>query len=207
MEIPRKDIDAVRNYLKKIEKSKYCHYRDVYTDIDDKNFQLSTKVDFKRVSIDANKNPHWQFDLIKASKEIIYENKSKTSSQYLIDTDGNVYRLSDHWGAIASCQWTLEGEGCLIASVFITGAWELGVANLSEFKIFRRKQERRRDIILNPKWVKNVKKIEVLKKKIKTLMCNPEFKTLSDDDKQYLRLHYGMFSKELKTCEYLLKTL
>ena len=45
----------------------------------------------------------------------------------------------------------MNGELCM--SLMVCGTWELGVANLKDFTVYRRRQEKRRDFILNPLWV------------------------------------------------------
>ena len=190
MRIPRKKISEMFEYVEEIQNSKYIHYRDVHSEIDTTNFQTSTKADFKRVKIDSDKNAHWQFNIIKDRENICYYFKSKTGSQYLIDNDNNLYRLSDHWGAVASCQWTLEGKGELRMSVMTSGPWELGVANLRDFEVFRRKQEKRRDFIVNPNWLNQVMVLEPLKETLQTLR-KEGFETRKAKDKELIGRSYG----------------
>jgi len=201
MNIPRKHINETVNFIKSLESLQYVHYRDLYKTIDHTNFQIATKIDYKRVPIDAGKNVHWQFNLIKDSNTIIYEYTSKMGSKYIITDTGDVYRLANHWGAVASCQWTLEGEGCLIPSVFITGEWELGTANLKDFVIFRCNHERRRDKVLNPDWINQIVKVEPLKKKLHTMLSKPEFKELPVEDKKLIGKSYGKLRDALKSIE------
>ena len=39
---------------------------------------------------------------------------------------GDIYRFSDHWGKVASCEWSLNDEP--------TEGWSIGVANIRSFK-------------------------------------------------------------------------
>ena len=39
---------------------------------------------------------------------------------------GDIYRFSDHWGKVASCEWSLNDEP--------TEGWSIGVANIQSFK-------------------------------------------------------------------------
>jgi hypothetical protein len=130
--------------------------------------------------------------------ETIYEYISPKGSKYIITPNGDVYRLSNHWGAVASCEWTLEGKGELCMSVFISGDWELGVANLSEFKIFRRKFDRNRDIIINPIWQEKIIKIEPVLKKLEKLKSEYIFDFLPDDDKRLIGSNVGYFTSIFK---------
>lgn len=191
MKILIKKILEMNEYLEKIQDTQYVHYRDLNKVIDTTNFQTSTKADFKRVKIDTDKNAHWQFNIIKEQPNIIYNFTSKTGSQYLIDTDNNLYRLSNHWGAVASCQWTLEGKGELRMSVFVCGEWKLGVANLKDFGIFRRKQEKRADFVQNPDWLNQVMVLTPMKEKLDKMRMSSKFKKLSDEDKELVGKSYG----------------
>jgi hypothetical protein len=174
------------------------HYRDLYTNIDKTNYQTSTKADFKRVKIPTGKDVHSYFSMISQQHNIISRYRSKTGSKYAIDEDGNVYRASNHWGAVASCQWTLEGEGQLCMSIFETGDWELGVANLRDFEVFRRAQEKRADFLLNPKWVEGIKAIIPTKEKLEAIKFSQQFEQLSPNDKELVGRNWGKFTAELK---------
>jgi hypothetical protein len=125
--------------------------------------------------------------------EVTYTYKSKSGSEYFSTKNGDMYRLSDHWGAAASCEWTLDGTGELRMSVMTNGPFQMGVANLKDFQIFRRKDDRRRDIRVNPEWKEKIKVIIPLCETLRHLMSNPEFKELVDTDKQFLGESYGKF--------------
>lgn len=188
--------------MNKLNAVKFIHYRDLYKNIDSTNFQICTKVDFKAIEQAENhKDIVETWNGLKHDCVLTYEYTSKTGSQYFIDNKDNVYRLSNHWGAVASCEWTREGQGQLMMSVFESGDWEIGVANLRDFKIFRRKQDRRVDIILNPKWVEKINTFIPLKDKLWELKNSPEFKNLPVEDKKLIGENYGFFHKELKSVE------
>ncbi len=199
MEIPRQKIQEADAFVRNLQKIKFVHYRDCYTHVDTTNFQISTKADFKEVKIDEGKNAQWQFNLIAELPTIVYKFKSKTGSQYLIDKDNNLYRLSNHWGAVASCVWTLEGRGELCMSLMICGEWELGVANLKDFTIYRRRQEKRRDFILNPLWIQQIKLLIPIQEKLQEIKFSPEFKELSSDDKNLIGTSWGKVTGELNS--------
>jgi len=140
MEIPRKHIRGQRNLVMKLNGAKFMHYRDLHKNIDTTNFQICTKVDFNAIEQDtAHDNINETWDRLKNNCVVVYDFTSKTGSKYFIDDEDNVYRLSNHWGAVASCEWTREGQGQLMMSVFESGAWEIGIANLRDFQVFRRK--------------------------------------------------------------------
>ena len=198
MRIPRKAIESTKEYVVGLHKIKYVYYRDLYETIDLTNFQISTIVDYKRIGINAGDDAIRQFNLIKENNVILYEFTSKTGSKYIATENGDLYRLSNHWGAVASCRWTLEGSGCLEPYVFITGEWELGMANIKDFQVFRPEQRRRRDFILNPEWKKQIAIILPIKEKLIELKACPEFKTRPVKDKQLIGSTLGFISHELK---------
>jgi len=198
MRIPRKAIESTKEFVVGLNKIKYVYYRDLYENIDLTNFQISTIVDYKRIGINAGDDAIRQFNLIKENNTTIYEFTSKTGSKYIATENGDLYRLSNHWGAVASCRWSLEGEGCLEPFVFITGEWELGMANIKDFQVFRPEQRRRRDFILNPEWKKQIVTILPIREKLIELKANPEFKKRPVKDKQLIGSNLGQFSQQLK---------
>ena len=190
MEIPREHISCQRNLVMKLNAAKFMHYRDLHKEIDTTNFQICTKVDFKAIK-QVHDDIRETWGRLKNDYDVVYEFTSKTGSQYFIDNEDNVYRLSNHWGAVASCKWTREGLGQLMMSVFESGAWEIGVANLKDFQIFRRSVDRRVDKILNPKWVEKMKTIIPTRETLTTLKSNPEFLNLPVEDKKFIGENYG----------------
>jgi len=192
MEIPRELIRSQRNDIMKLNAIKFIHYRDLHKNIDTTNFQICTKVDFKAI-VKAHENIRETWRRYKYISNITYEFTSKTGSKYFIDDQNNVYRLSNHWGAVASCEWTREGEGQLMMSVFESGDWEIGVANLKDFKIFRRSVDRRVDMILNPKWIEKMKSFIPMKNKLAELKSYSEFQNLPNEDKKFIGENFGFF--------------
>ena len=198
MRIPRKHITNQREVLQRLFKIKYIHYREHYLCIDSTNFQKSTKVDFKAVEQNpAHENIYETWGRLKHENTLTYAYASKTKSQYFIDDKNNLYRFSNHWGAVASCEWTREGKGQLAMSIFESGDWEIGVANLKDFEVFRRSVDRKQDKILNPEWVKRIKILIPISEKLSELKYSPDFKDRPNKDKQFIGENYGVFKKEL----------
>jgi hypothetical protein len=196
MRIPRKHITSQREVLQRLFKIKYIHYREHHTFIDSTNFQKSTKVDFKEIVV-PGEDVFETWGRLKAENTLTYAYASKTKSQYIMDDNRNLYRLSNHWGAVASCEWTLEGRGQLMMSIFEQGDFEVGVANLKAFKIFRRSVDRKQDKILNPEWVERIKAMIPTSEKLSELKYSPDFKDRPAKDKQFIGENYGVFKKEL----------
>jgi hypothetical protein len=211
MDIPRQEIEETKKLIEELNSIKKIHYRELYKEIDHTNFQTCTKVDFKSIEVECNPEnvrKIWGTLLFELGREnnyeeseIIFAHKSRSGSEYIVTRDGYVYRLSDHWGAVATCEWTLDGKGELRMSVMTTGPWQIGVANLEKFKIFRRKQPRKEDIIINPKWVEMIKVIIPLTQTLYDIKYSPEFITLSGPDKQLIGATHGNFSRILKEIE------
>lgn len=204
MRIPRKLISETLNFVKGIQGQKMIHYRELYKEIDHTNFQISTKVDFQRVK-NKNKRALELWDDIK--REII-ENKnlqgfynSKSGSQYIITKDGFIYRLADHWGAVASCEWTIEGKGVLQESFFLTGPWEIGKAHLNDFILFIRKNLPRKDYILNPEWREKMLTTEPIITKLALLKAEETFKTRPIKDRIFIGESFGEIYKEFKSID------
>lgn len=198
MRIPRKRIEAQRKFIYELHEIKHIHYRDLYHHIDSTNFQTCTKVDFKAIEQDpCHENIHETWGRLMHAKKGEYYFKSKTKSEYFIDDHDNVYRFSDHWGAVASCEWTREGKGQLAMSIFEKGDWEIGVANLKDFEVFRRSVDRRVDKVLNPEWITEMKTVVPMGKKLEALKTDPKFKSRCDKDKMFIGQNYGFFRKEL----------
>jgi hypothetical protein len=199
MDIPRNEIQQMKDYLKEIESIKYIHYRDLYPEINIDNYQTCTKVDFKEIKSECeNIHEGWGRLKYSLSDDIIYSYKSKSGSKYFSTKNGNMYRLSDHWGAIASCEWTLDGTGELRMSVMTDGPLQIGVANLKDFRAFRRHDDRRRDILVNPEWKEKVKIIEPLMEILGIIKNSEEFKILPGNDKQFIGATHGKFRYMLK---------
>lgn len=202
MEIPREHIIGQRNLVIEFNLDKFMHYRDLHKEIDTTNFQICTKVDFKAIEQNPkHKDIMETWGRLKNNFVTPYEFRSKTGSQYFIDNEDNVYRLSNHWGAVASCEWTREGEGQLMMSVFESGDWEIGVANLKDFQVFRRSVDRRVDSILNPKWVEKMKTMIPTREMLTELKSDTEFLNLPVEDKKFIGENYGFFTKELRCLE------
>ncbi len=188
----------MHDFVMELYKIKYVHYRDIYPNIDVTNFQTSTKVDFAPVLQDPkHENIQETWGKLMHENNPDYYFKSKSCSEYF-EKDGKIYRFSDHWGAIASCEWTIEGRGQLIRSVFDKGDWEIGVADLKDFKVFVRLIQERRHKVLNPEWVKSIVKVEPLVKTLDKIKYGGEFKEMKDDDKQLVGSTLGWLSRELK---------
>lgn len=124
-----KSTDFEENNYNTYRVADYCNYRDVYKKITFDNYYIGTKAVFKRLPIlgyeekqTAWKNLQEQYNNITQSP--------KSSSQY-IQTDKGIYRYSDHWGRVASCDWDLLNE----ESGNYTDGLAIGYCDLADFSL------------------------------------------------------------------------
>ena len=73
------------------------NYRKVKPDIDESDYYICTIAEFKNTGMSET-----DFNKLKAP-----EVKSDSGSRYKV-IKGTVYRLSDHWGRVASCEWDID---------------------------------------------------------------------------------------------------
>lgn len=174
---------------------KFIHYRDLYSNIDHTNFQISTKVDFKRV-FKKNKGVLKLWEQIKNESNIKGFYNSRSGSQYIITQEGDLYRLSDHWGAVASCEWTLEGEGNLNPMIFLTGPLEIGKASLKDFKLSDRRYNK--DRVVNPEWREKIEPVKAVVQKLALLKAQESFQNYKVKDKILIGTSFSQFRKEIR---------
>lgn len=198
MRVPRKLINDTKDLIKAYSSKKLIHYRNLHQDIDLTDFHIGTKADFRKI-VKKNKG------ILKLWKQIKDENKvklfyeSKSGSQYLVNDKDEVFRLSDHWGAVAGCEWTLEGEGDLRTNVFETGDLTIGITTFSEMIPFQRKISPRKDYVVNPEWKEQLKYVKRAAERLQRLKDRrAEFKALSNEDKHFIGANCGNFRHEIK---------
>jgi hypothetical protein len=195
MRIPRRQIRKANKIIEANKHLKHVHFRELVKDIDHTNFHISTKVDYKKV--DKKWKEIWK--LCCYDGKVLFHHISKTGSEYLINRDGDVYRYSDHWGAIASCEWTIDGRGQLIQSIFEKGDWEVGVANIEDFKLFLRKNLPRRDFRVNPVWKDQMVVVVETFEKLKLLKNEDKFDNRPRRQKILIGENFGKLQRALRT--------
>lgn len=117
------------------------------------DYFLETETTFKGIMKreDGYREVSERWKKMKADKRYDFHESPKSSSQYLVDrTTGDVYRYSDHWGKVASCDWDLESKN--------EEKWDIGVSNLKDFQrkdsgtwfnpVFREKMVEAADVVL-----------------------------------------------------------
>ena len=100
-------------------------YREVKKDVDLSNFYEATSVEFTKLSSDKSVFSFWEG--LKSDKDLKWHHSPLSNSEYLVNHHtGDIYRFSDHWGKVASCEWSLNDDS--------TEGWSVGVANIQSFK-------------------------------------------------------------------------
>ena len=73
------------------------------------DYYLGTKADFKLVKSAENVRDAWE--KLKQQDGFRYVHSPKSDSEYLVnDETGEIYRMSDHWGWVASCRWSIDDQ-------------------------------------------------------------------------------------------------
>lgn len=100
-------------------------YREVKKDVDLSDFYEATSVEFTKLSSDKSVFSFWEG--LKSDKDLKWHHSPLSNSEYLVNHHtGDIYRFSDHWGKVASCEWSLNNDS--------TEGWSVGVANIQSFK-------------------------------------------------------------------------
>ena len=100
-------------------------YREVKKEVDLSDFYEATSAEFTKISSDKSVFSFWEG--LKSDKDLKWHHSPLSNSEYLVNHHtGDIYRFSDHWGKVASCEWSLNDEP--------TEGWSIGVANIQSFK-------------------------------------------------------------------------
>ena len=100
-------------------------YREVKKEVDLSDFYEATSAEFTKLSSDKSVFSFWEG--LKSDKDLKWNHSPLSNSEYLVNHHtGDIYRFSDHWGKVASCEWSLNDEP--------TEGWSIGVANIQSFK-------------------------------------------------------------------------
>lgn len=100
-------------------------YREVKKDVDLSDFYEATSAEFTKISSDKSVISFWEG--LKSDKNLKWHHSPLSNSEYLVNHHtGDIYRFSDHWGKVASCEWSLNDDP--------TEGWSIGVANIKSFK-------------------------------------------------------------------------
>ena len=97
---------------------RYLPYREVFPNPTLEDYYIHTATEFKnigavfsdKVSVDEVRRKNMEtWERMKSSGKYEFHESPKSHSEYLIDREsGDIYRYSDHWGDVASCEWKLD---------------------------------------------------------------------------------------------------
>jgi hypothetical protein len=136
-----KPVDSI------IDNKKMVPFRSIIKEVTRYNFHISSQVDFKEIKLTS----HFKDirDLWSSLSDKGTNFKSRGGSEYWISSD-MIYRISDHWGGVASCNWTIEGEGDPNFQIKKEGPFRIGWAPMKDFEVYHvrfKKQD-----LIDPEW-------------------------------------------------------
>ena len=123
--ITSRNIDNLGIGSVNLYEGKTVSYREVKKEVDLSDFYEATSAEFTKISSDKSVFSFWEG--LKSDKDLKWHHSPLSNSEYLVNHHtGDIYRFSDHWGKVASCEWSLNDEP--------TEGWSVGVANIRSFK-------------------------------------------------------------------------
>lgn len=137
------DIDDLQPILKEnedlllaIKKNipEYVTAKEIIPEVTIDDYYLDTDVDFKSIlsKEDDYETVDEKWTAMKNSDKYDWHQSPKSSSEYLIDKKtGDIFRLADHWGRVASCNWRIV-PNCEIDNEN-SNIFDIGKANIKDF--------------------------------------------------------------------------
>lgn len=132
------DVNDIKDSLKeanslfqsvKREIPKTNNAKEVIPQVTIDDYYLDTETVFSSI---VGKEDNWKdiddrWDNMKNSGKYHWHKSPKSSSEYLIDeSNGDVFRFSDHWGRVASCTWGLISDN--------ENKWDIAKSNIKDFE-------------------------------------------------------------------------
>lgn len=112
----------------------YVTAKEIIPEVTIDDYYLDTDVDFKSIlsKEDDYKTVDEKWTAMKNSDKYDWHQSPKSSSEYLIDKKtGDIFRLADHWGRVASCNWRIV-PNCEIDNEN-SNIFDIGKANIKDF--------------------------------------------------------------------------
>ena len=123
--ITSRNIDNLGIGSVNLYEGKTVSYREVKKEVDLSDFYEATSAEFTKLSSDKSVFSFWEG--LKSDKDLKWHHSPLSNSEYLVNHHtGDIYRFYDHWGKVASCEWSLNDVP--------TEGWSVGVANIRSFK-------------------------------------------------------------------------
>lgn len=125
-------------------------YREVFRTPTLDDYYINTSTTFKGIDLEG-KSVDEKWDELKSQDGMEHHKSPLSDSEYLIDQKtGDVYRKSDHWGKVATCQWDFEGEHS-------EGGFSIGVSNIKDFDSWTRR--RVDNYVTSPEYMKEYRNV------------------------------------------------
>ena len=117
------DIKKINPFFKLLHSDNYrtwIPYRDVFTTPTVDDYYIGTKAEFTSIGaepegdgvlglLDAERKNKETWQQMKDSGKYEFTPSPTSNSEYLIDREtGDIYRFSDHWFRVASCDWPIN---------------------------------------------------------------------------------------------------
>lgn len=107
---------------------KYASAKQVMPEVTTDDYFLDTETNFKNLFNEKREDLDDVWERMKKNDELTFHKSPKSYSEYLINkTTGEVYRYSNHWGKVASCDWYLNKP-------LGTLGWDIAKSYVSKFK-------------------------------------------------------------------------
>ena len=82
--------------------------------------------------LDAERENQQKWAEMVASGKYEHQKSPRSNSEYLLDREtGDIYRFSNHWGRVASCEWSLDK----VYGTEDTSIYQIGKCNINDFKV------------------------------------------------------------------------
>ena len=96
------------------------------------NYYIGTRTNFEsvykgntRLALDS------AWNALKKKEGFVWHHSPLSESEYLVNEEtGEVYRMSGHWGRVASCWWSLDNDNS-----YRLLEWAIGKSNIKDFKV------------------------------------------------------------------------
>lgn len=197
--IPIKELEDLTNPVDTIiNDKKMVPFRSIIKEVSRNNFHISSQVDFKEIHLTSHFNDIRELWATLSDKGTNF--KSRGGSEYWI-SDKTIYRLSDHWGGVASCFWTIEGEGDPNFQIEKIGPFRIGWAHIKDFKDYHvrfKKQD-----LIDPEWCDEIIKplTETLEDLLKIKEAVWEDAEVPGETKGFIGKHIYKYRKTITEIE------
>ena len=124
--------DICKNYTNSVEQvskiPKYIKAEEAMPVVTINDYYLDTEAEFENLYNDKRKDLDEIWNKMKKESGFSFHKSPKSDSEYLIDGgNGDIYRYSNHWFRVASCEWSID-------SVNGYYGYDIAKCNIKNFK-------------------------------------------------------------------------